>query len=110
MVNDLSHEACSSRPLLRLAPFGGTVATTFAGVYEAILAAFSDFTTVIGRVARPSRTLRHQGVLLENSLTRYGAASILGISPLRAWDFRSERQPGGAPVEMTGDEFVDFAR
>ena len=49
------------------------------------------------------------GWALENSLTRYGAASILGISPLRAWDFRSEQQPGGAPVEMTGDEFVDFA-
>ena len=50
------------------------------------------------------------GSPLENSLTRYGAASILGISPLRAWDFRSEQQPGGAPVEMTGDEFVDFRR
>ena len=49
------------------------------------------------------------GSPLENSLTRHGAASSLGISPLRAWDFRSEQQPGGAPVEMTGDEFVDFA-
>ena len=78
---------------------------------------FFSGTKTAGRVARSSSTLRSRGnaapdirgVLLENSLTWNGAASILGISPLRAWDFRSKRQPGGAPVEMTGDEFVDFA-